>query len=161
MTFEYAVKLEGKIVTDTGSPVTPAGTETVIEFAEADKIFPLIPPKFTTTSDVLLTKFAPEIVTVEPTGPETGDTVFITGDEVNKNPFIKPVPPGVTTLTAPEAPPATVAVIVVGDITEKELAGAPPKLTADAPEKLVPVIVTVPPVPVVTGVNDVTVGGGI
>ena len=79
MPFEYAVKLEGNIVTDTGSPVTPAGTETVIEFAEADKTFPLIPPK----------------------------------------------------------------------------------LTADAPEKLVPVIVTVPPVPVVTGVNDVTVGGGI
>jgi len=96
MILEYTVKLEGNIVTDIGSPVTPAGTETVIEFAEADKTFPLIPPKFTTTFELLVAKFAPEIVTVVPTGPETGETVFITGCEVNKKPLANPVPPGVT-----------------------------------------------------------------
>jgi hypothetical protein len=67
----------------------------------------------------------------------------------------------VTTVTDPEAPAATIAVMVVALTTLNEEAATPPKLTAVAPEKFVPVIVTTPPVPVLVGVKVVMVGGGI
>jgi hypothetical protein len=41
-----------------------------------------------------------------------------------------------------------------------EVAAVPPKLTADAPVKFVPVIVTVCPVPAEIGLKEVIVGGG-
>jgi hypothetical protein len=47
--------------------------------------------------------------------------------------------------------------MVVGLITVKEAAAVPPKLTAVAPNKFVPVIVTVCPVPAVVGANAVKV----
>jgi hypothetical protein len=70
------------------------------------------------------------------------------------------VPPVVVTETLPDVPPATTAVMLVGETTIKEVAGVPPNETADAPVKLVPVIVTVVPVPALVGVNDVIVGAG-
>ncbi len=42
--------------------------------------------------------------------------------------------------------------------TIKEVAATPPKLTAVAPVKLVPVMVTVAPEPALAGVNDEIVG---
>lgn len=68
-------------------------------------------------------------------------------------------PTGVVTEIFPEAPPATTAVILVADTTVNEIAAVPPKLTAVAPVKFVPVIVTVILLPALVGVNEITVGG--
>ena len=74
------------------------------------------------------------------------------------------VPPAVVTPTwTVPVPAGAVAVICVAEFTVKPVAGVPPKLTAVAPMRLVPVMVTlVPPVagPVV-GETAVTVGAGI
>ncbi len=66
-------------------------------------------------------------------------------------------PEDAVTDTVPLVPLPTTAVIVVGLTTVKELAGVPPKLTAEAPNKLVPVIVTVWPVAAVVGVKEANV----
>jgi len=68
------------------------------------------------------------------------------------------VPLAVVTTTLPEAPVATMAVIVVLFTTIKDVAATPPKVIDVAPVKLVPVIVTVVPVPPVDGVNEDTMG---
>jgi hypothetical protein len=60
----------------------------------------------------------------------------------------------------PEAPVATTAVIAVEETTENEAAAMPPKLTAVAPVKFVPVIFIVVPVPPTKGVKEVIVGAG-
>ncbi len=73
------------------------------------------------------------------------------------------MPPGVVTLTSTVPVPAgDVAVIWVGLLTVNEPAALPPKLTAVAPEKLVPVTVTVvpPPAEPMFGATPVTVGAG-
>ena len=56
-------------------------------------------------------------------------------------------PPGVVTDTLPVVPAATTAVTLVGETTVNDVAAVPPKLTAVAPVRFVPVIVTVAPVP--------------
>jgi hypothetical protein len=81
--------------------------------------------------------------------------------ELYINPASKAVPPGVVTNTLPEAPAAITAVILVADTTVNEAAGVLPKLTAVAPVKLVPVIVTIVPEAADVGVNDVMVGAEI
>jgi hypothetical protein len=68
------------------------------------------------------------------------------------------VPAELTTDTTPVAPPATSAVMVVELTTVKDEAGTPLKVTAVAPVKLVPVMVTVVPAPPVAGVNEVMAG---
>ena len=70
------------------------------------------------------------------------------------------MPPGVVRLTVPEVPVATNAVMLVALTTLNEVAAVPPKLTAEAPVKLVPVMVTVAPVPADAGVKEVIVGAG-
>ena len=70
------------------------------------------------------------------------------------------MPFDVVTLTLPVAPVPTTAVMLVALTTVNEVAAVPPKLTAVAPVKFVPVIVTVCPVPAEVGLNDVIVGGG-
>ena len=77
------------------------------------------------------------------------------------NPVLIAVPAGVVTTTLPEAPLPTVAVMLVELLTRNDCALTPPKLTAVAPVKLVPVIVTGVPVPALTGVKEMMVGGGI
>ena len=72
------------------------------------------------------------------------------------------MPPGVVTVTSTVPVPAgEVAVIWLALLTLKEPAALPPNLTAVAPVKLVPVIVTlVPPADgPVFGLTLVTVGG--
>ena len=74
------------------------------------------------------------------------------------------MPNTVVTLTSTVPVPAgEVAVIDVAELTVKPVAGVAPKLTAVAPVKPVPVMVTeVPPaVGPVVGVVEVTVGGPI
>ena len=74
------------------------------------------------------------------------------------------VPPPVVTRTSivPAAWAGAVAVIWVLLLTVKPLAAVPPKVTAVAPEKLVPVMVTVVPplVGPLVGEMEVTVGAG-
>ena len=72
------------------------------------------------------------------------------------------MPPVVVTLTSTVPVPAgEVAVICVAELTVKPVAAVPPKTTAVAPDKLLPVMVTV--VPPASGPDvgemDVTVGG--
>ena len=79
--------------------------------------------------------------------------------------YVKPanvaVPPGAVTLTLPVVPPATTAVMLVASTTVNDVAAVPPKLTAVAPVKLVPVMVTVAPLTANVGVKEVMVGAGI
>ena len=74
------------------------------------------------------------------------------------NPDLVAVPPGVVTATLPEAPAPTVAVILVALTTVNALAATPPNVTAVAPVKLVPVMVTLVPVFCDVGVKEVMVG---
>ena len=53
-----------------------------------------------------------------------------------------PVPDAVVTETAPDVPAPTVALILVELTTVNVVAAVPPKLTAVAPVKFVPVILT-------------------
>ncbi len=76
------------------------------------------------------------------------------------------VPPGVITLTVPEVPAATTAVIWVAELTVKDAAAVLPKVTLTADdvklvdEKFVPVITTEVEFPPLAGVNEVMVGMG-
>ena len=76
-------------------------------------------------------------------------------------PLFVPVPPGVVTLTLPEVPVLTTAVIDVALTTLNEVAAVPPKLTAEALVKSVPVRVTVKPLPELVGENELITGAGI
>lgn len=116
-----------------------------------------IPPKVTIVAPV---KFVPVIVIVAPVGAVTGVKEVIVGGATNVNPFEVAVPPGVVTLTLPDAPVPTTAVIVVAFTTVNDWAAVPPKLTVVAPVKFVPVIVTVVPVAAERGVKLVIVGDG-
>ncbi len=75
-------------------------------------------------------------------------------------PLLVIAPFAVTTRTLPDLPEPTTAVMLVALTTVNEVAAVPPKLTAVAPVKFVPVIVTVCPVPAEVGLNEVIVGGG-
>jgi len=112
------------------------------------------------TADVL-EKLDPAIVTVTPVPALVGVNDEMVGEGMNVNPPSVATPPGVVTETLPDVPPATTAVIVVAFTTLNEDADVPPKLTAVAPVKLVPEMVTVVPDPAFVGLNDVTAGGGI
>jgi len=68
------------------------------------------------------------------------------------------VPPGVVTDTPPLLPLPTTALMVVAFTTVNEVAAVPPKLTAVAPVKFVPVITTVAPAAAVVGAKDVIAG---
>jgi len=89
---------------------------------------------------------------------EVGTILVIAGKPARMNPASVPVPIGVVTLTAPVLPVPTTAVIWVAELTVKLVAAVPPKLTALALVKPVPVIVTEAPAPAVVGVNEVIVG---
>lgn len=78
---------------------------------------------------------------------------------MNVNPAREPVPAGVVTETLPEVPPAITAVMLVADTIVNEVAAVPPNLTAVAPVKFNPVMVTVVPADALEGVKLVIVGG--
>ena len=60
--------------------------------------------------------------------------------------------------TLPLVPDPITAVILVGETTLNDVAAIPPKLTAVAPVKLDPVIVTIDPIFAVEGAIEVMVG---
>jgi hypothetical protein len=73
-----------------------------------------VPPKLTAVTPV---KLVPVIVTVAPLAPVVGVNDVMVGAGMNVNPAEEAVPPGVVTLTLPEAPVPTTAVMVVADTT--------------------------------------------
>ena len=78
---------------------------------------------------------------------------------MNLKPANVSFPPIEETITLPEAPLPTKAVIVVALTTLNESAETPPKLTPDTPVKFVPVMVTVVLSVPDVGVKEVIVGG--
>lgn len=115
------------------------------------------PPNCT---DVAPVKLLPVMVTVAPVAAVTGVKDVMTGVGTKLKPLSVAVPPGVVTATVPEAAAfATTAVIVVEEMTVKELAATPPIFTSVAPERLVPLIVIVSPAPALVGVKELIVGG--
>jgi len=140
-------------------PEAPVATTAVIVVAlTIINEVAVVPPKLTTVVPV---KFVPVIVIVAPVAPLVGVNDVIAGAGININPASAAVPPGVVTLTEPVAPVPTTAVMVVALTTVNEVAAVPPKLTAVAPVKFVPVIDIVVPVPALVGVKEVIVGAGI
>jgi hypothetical protein len=107
-------------------------------------------------------RLVPLIVTLVPTGPVAGDKLAMVGGlggvTTVKDPELVAEPPGVVTLTGPlDAPDGTAAWIELSEATVK-LEASPLKVTADAPLKPDPLMVTfVPGVPLV-GVNPVITG---
>ena len=114
-----------------------------------------MPPKLTAVAPV---KLVPVIVIKAAVPPLVGVKDVIVGAGINVNPASVAVPPAVVTLTLPDAPVPTTAVILVAELTVNDVAAIPPKLTAVAPVRLVPVIVTVAPDAAEAGVNDEIVG---
>jgi hypothetical protein len=100
------------------------------------------------------------MVTVVPAGPEVGVKLDIEGGFTTaKLLALVAVPAGVLTLIGPlAAPGGTVACIAVLDVILK-LAATPLKVTAVAPVKLVPLMVTVVPAGPEPGEKLVMAGG--
>ena len=114
-----------------------------------------VPPKLTAVAPV---KFVPVMITVAPAPTLVGVKLVRVGAATNVKPGLVAVPPGVVIEILPLAPLATTAVILVADTTLNEVAVVPPKLTAVAPVKLVPVIVTAVPTGPDEGANEVIIG---
>ena len=139
-------------------PDAPTPTSAVILVAELTvKELAAMPPKLTAVAPV---KFVPVIVIDVPPLPLVGVKELIVGADIKVKPGIDAVPPGVVTITLPDAPAPTTAVIPVAELIVNELAATPPKFTAVAPPKLVPIIVIDMPDAPLTGLNDVIVGAG-
>jgi hypothetical protein len=131
--------------------------------AEVTEKAALTPLNFTAVAPV---KFVPLICTPVPTGPAAGVKLVMVGGlggvaVTVKAPGLVAVPAAVVTLTDPVvAPPGTVAWMVVSEVTEKA-AFVPLKVTAVAPVKFVPAIVTLVPTGPLVGVKLEMVGTGV
>ena len=95
------------------------------------------PPKLTVEA---LKKCVPRMMTVSPGRADVGLKLPIIGGggTLYKNPASEAVPRGVVTLTAPEAPVPTRAVMTVSEATVKPSAETLPKRTTETPVKPVP-----------------------
>jgi hypothetical protein len=160
------VPIEFVTVTST-TPADPAGAVAVMD-VELTTVTPvaLVAPNFTDAPVVV--KLVPLIVTTVPpvVGPELGDTPTTVGTAVAEYvnwsfTDVAEVPPAVVTVrsTVP-VPDGETAVIEVAELTTKLAAAVPPNLTADVPDRFVPVIATCVPPPVgpALGLTAVTVG---
>src|SRR3990172_9030438 len=107
-------------------------------------------------------KPVPPIVTSAPTGPEAGENPLMEGGGITvKLSELVAVPPGAATDTgAVIAPAGTVAVIWVFETTVNAAAFVVPNLTAVAPVKPEPLIVTEVPTGPEFGENPLIVGTG-
>lgn len=85
------------------------------------------PPNSTAVAPV---KLVPVRVTVVPCAAFSGVHELIVGGAVYTNPANEELPDADDTVTSPDTPAPTTAVIVVAFTTVKEDAGTPPKLTA-------------------------------
>jgi hypothetical protein len=137
--------------------VVPSGTVVVIDVPDTTLKVALIPLNLTAVASV---KFVPVIVTLVPTDPIVGVKEVMVGSwSTVKLVALVAEPPEVVTLIGPVVAPAgTVVVIDVSDTTLKTEALTPLNLTAVAPVKFVPVIVTLVPTDPIVGVKEVMVG---
>ena len=154
------VPVPAGVVTATGPVVAPVGTVAVIWVPEVTVNVAAVPLKVTAVAPV---KPLPVMLTDVPGAPEVGVNEETTGPEpvtVN-DAVLVPVPAGVVTATGPVvAPVGTVAVIWVPEVTVN-VAAVPLKVTAVAPVKPLPVMLTdVPGAPEV-GVNEETAGAAV
>ena len=140
--------------------MAPNGTVTVKLVALAAVTTAFVAPKKTMFWAGVVLKPVPVMVTLLPMAPDSGEKEVMEGIYF-KVPAEVAVPPGVVTETVPVVPLANTAVMLVAPTTLKDVAAVPPKLTAVAPVKLVPVMVTVAPLPADVGVKEVMVGAGI
>jgi hypothetical protein len=138
-----------------GPVVAPVGTTAVI-WIGASTVKPAgVPLNWTAVAPL---KFAPVMTTEAPKLPPAGLKAVMAGDVTLKWLALVEVPPGDVTAIGPVVVPAgTVAVTWVSESTAKLVALTPLKVTAVAPVKLLPVIVTVVPTGPATGENGVTV----
>jgi hypothetical protein len=144
------------VVTLIGPVVAVEGTVAVIWVAEFTTNVAATLLNVTAVAPV---KFVPVIVTDVPTGPNVGVNEVIVGGGTVKLVRLDPVPPGAVTLIGPVVAVAgTVAVICVAEFTVNVVAAALLNVTAVAPVKFVPVIMTDVPASPDVGVNDVIVG---
>jgi hypothetical protein len=100
----------------------------------------------------------PVIATAVPTAPLVGVNEVIVGARYVYDPEDVAVPMGVVTDNVPDDPLGATAVIDVAETTVNEDAAVPLNMTAVAPVKFVPVIVTVVATRPDVGENDVIVG---
>ena len=116
-----------------------------------------VPPKLT---DVAHDRLVPVIITVPLVESEVGVKPVMVGVPAVavKLAALVPVLEGLVTEMVPVPPHGTTAVMLVLLTAVNDVAGMPPKLTADAQLKLVPVMVMVVPGAAVVGEKDVTVG---
>jgi len=148
------------VLTPIGPVVAPAATLSLICVREFDDKIPGVPLQLPAFAPV---KLVPVRVTLVPSAPLLGAKLVIAGAaaETLKLALLVEVPPGVVTPIGPVVAPAgTVAVICVPEFTVKT-ALAPLKVTAVAPVKLVPVIVTTVPAGPPVGVKLVMAGAGV
>jgi hypothetical protein len=136
--------------------VAPAGTVAVICVSEST-VNELAAMLLNATA-VAPVNATPLMVTTVPTGPDGGENPLIDGGTL-KFVGLDPLPPGVVTLILPLAPQqGTTAVICEYESTVNELAGMLLNVTAVAPVKAAPVIVTTVPTGPLAGVKLVIFG---
>jgi hypothetical protein len=142
------------------TPVVPLATTAVMLVALTTvKEVAAVPPKLTAVAPV---KSVPVMVTVAPLAADDGVNELMLGAGIKVKLLEElAVPPGVVIDITPVVPLATTAVMLVALTTVNEVAAVPPKLTAVAPVKSVPVMVTVAPTPADDGVNELMLGAGI
>jgi hypothetical protein len=140
----------------------PVGTvaRTCVEETN-EKLVAATPPKRTAVAPV---RFVPVIVTTVPTGPLVGVKLVMVGVgtvTINEDVLVAE-PLDVVTVICPVAAPAgTVTMICVAVLEVIVPFTPPPKRTAVAPVRFVPVIVTDEPAEPLTGVKPVMVGTGV
>jgi len=140
------------------APLVPLATIAVICVPELTvKLCAAVPPKDTAVAPV---KLVPVITTDVPVPPDVGVKEVMVGEDVvvKVKLLLEVAVLLLTTVIAPVVPEPTIAVICAAELTVKLCAAVPPKDTAVAPVKLVPVITTDVPVPPDAGVKEVMVG---
>lgn len=139
-------------------PLDDAGAIAMISVSKTGGVkFAMTPLKVTLVAPV---KWLPEIVTGVNAAPVVGrNEVMLGGRMTVKSLLLRPVPPGVVMPILPAVAPAgTVASISVSE-TKVNTAPAPLKVTAVAPVKPVPLMVTGVPTGPLAGLNEVMLGG--
>ncbi|HTR67542.1 MAG TPA: hypothetical protein VMH85_17310 [Terriglobales bacterium] len=120
-------------VTTTLPVLAPEGTGVWMEVALQLVGVAVAPLNFTVLEPLVAPKFAPEIVTTAPTGPEAGDKPLMVGETgtVNATPLLA-APPTLTT-TLPVVAPAGTGALIVPARQAVGLAATPLKVTVLLP----------------------------
>ena len=107
-----------------------------------------VPPRVITE---VLSKYEPVMVISDPVAAAVGLKLVMIGAGINEKPDNEASQPTEITLTKPDEPVPTLALMEPEYTTVKDSTGVPPKLTAEVLEKLEPVIVITAPAPAAVG----------